>query len=50
MAVSWYQQRRGDLKAAKSKDTWRQFKAAMEVRFTDHMEMRKDWRKMRQLR
>ena len=49
-ALSWYQQRRGDLKASKTKDTWRQFKAAMEDRFTDHMEMRKDWRKMRQLR
>ena len=49
-ALSWYQQRRGELKASKTKDTWRQFKAAMEDRFTDHMEMRKDWRKMRQLR
>ena len=48
-AYSWYQTRRRRMEAKGLTDDWESFKSAVIERFTDRMERRKDFQKMRDL-
>ena len=48
-AYSWYQTRRRRMEAKGHADDWESFKSAVIERFTDRMERRKDFQKMRDL-
>ena len=48
-AYSWYQTRRRRMEAKNLTDDWDSFKSAIIERFTDRMERRKDFQKMRDL-
>ena len=48
-AWSWYQQRKRTMEVSCTPDDWKAFQSALVDRFTDQMERRKDFQRMRDL-
>jgi hypothetical protein len=49
-AWSWYHARRGEMQTAGTPDTWKSLSAAIVERFTDKLEVQRDWERMRDLK
>ena len=48
-AWTWYETRKRNMVSQHLQDNWKAFRSAMVERFTDRMESRKDWQRMRTL-